>query len=319
MTDTDVLNNLTLSENQTGVEGETPLPSQSGQGEAGPGYYLDQYGKPHYLPAPKSLSTKSCTPKYIVYACGCGRRIVPSSCMSLNCPTCKPWVERRRTLSVFSRLTFNTTPIQRHRQAFKTVIYSVFTVPISHREWYYDRKEWQKVRVKVWKILKAKFGAKYGLEATHPVSEENPTLFHPHLNFLWVQKNGWSPFIDVTMLRTEWAGILGVNVADVHTEYSGNNAMVLHWCKYVLRTFPGMHQWTGPMRWYGNYPKNESQPQAICSQCGMPYTIVGYISKKDYDDWNEKGWMSGIDPPWERDDLIIPIVKRRSYAGERSE
>lgn len=313
-----MINNTTVSNPDTGVKGSNPLPVQSGPGvDPTTGIILTRTANlATLLPIPW-LKTQPCTPKYLVYSCGCGRRLVPSSCMSLDCPTCAPWVTRRRSQAVFNRL-IGQVQYKRRKKTFPTVIYSVFTVPISHRERYYSKPEWQRCRKKIWNVLKEHFGALYGVEASHPIGDNQPEVFSPHLNFLWVQKNGWNPFISVDLLRTAWGRILGVDVADVHTEYAGNQATIKHWCNYVFRTFPGMHTWTGPLRWYGQYPCRKYIPESICPECGQPYRVLGWISKSDIDDWNVRGFFSGADPPWENDSKIVPIVKRRKYGTERN-
>lgn len=269
--------------------------------------------------APPKLPPKACIPKYVVTQCGCGRKIVPSTCMSLDCTVCREHVGRRRADSVVRRLKFHK---------FKPVIYTVFTVPLSARERFYDKREWQKVRLKIWKVLKQKFGARYAYEASHPVgapvvekgdiiADTDGQIFHPHLNFLWIQFNGWSPFVDVEMLKKEWAKVLGVEEAVVWTNYSGSPGRVVKWAKYVSRTFPGMHTWTGPARWYGRYPKARKPAPAMCIDCGHPITVVGTISALVVDDWFEREHIGGIDPPWEQD-KNINRYKVRSKAGEGS-
>lgn len=262
------------------------------------------------LPSP-ALSPKACILRYAVKGCGCGRYIVPSTCMSLDCIVCQRWVTKRRAESVFDRLTGYKLFSNSYR-TFKPVIYTVFTVPISARERFYDRKEWQKVRIKMWRVLKAKFGALYGVEATHPVGGDDIKLFHPHLNFLWVQQQGWSPFVDVNSLRDEWAKILEVDAVDVYTQYAGNPAMVKHWCKYVCRSFPGLHSWIGSLRWYGKYPKKKKLPPGVCPDCGQRYKLIGWIDAQTVDTYNKTGWTLGLAPPWEDDEKIIHVRKKRA-------
>lgn len=294
----------------TGVEGYAPLSPKVGSDVPD---IMSTHTANLGILYPPQEPPKSCTPKYVVLQCGCGRRIQPSTCMSLDCTVCREHVGRRRADAVVRRLKF-------HR--FKPVIYTVFTVPLAIRERFYERKEWQKVRLRIWKVLKRKFGARYGCEASHPVgdpaldhgeiiADTNGEVFHPHLNFLWVQFNGWSPFIDVELLRKEWARILGVDVVDVWTNYSGSPGRVVKWARYVFRTFPGMHKWTGSARWYGKYPRARKQPQAMCIECGYPITVVGTISHWDVDDWMSVQHWGDTDPPW-YDDSKIRRYKSRS-------
>lgn len=185
----------------------------------------------------------------------------------------------------------------------KTVIYSVFTVPDSIRERYLDPKEWSKVRRKVWMVLKSKFGGSYGFEASHPIGE-NQSKFHPHLNFIWIQKNGYSPFIDVEMLRQEWSTILKVDEADVYTQYTSSPARIMHWCKYVTRVFTGYSEWTGRTRWYGSYPKSNQIEPSVCPDCKCRIKVIGRIDADVVRDYYKYGYLMGIDPPWLDDSKI---------------
>lgn len=290
----------------TGVKGSNPLSPESGRRLCTPAGIIltDRVNLADILPPPM-VSPTACTPKFRVFECGCGRHIRPLVCDSKDCIVCQPYITMKRAYSVFDRFT-GALVFNGRNMSFRPVIYSVFTVPVSIRERYYDRHAWQKVRLKIWKVLKAKFGAKFGVEVSHPVGEDT-TVFHPHLNFLWVQKNGWSPFIDVNLLQTAWSGILGVEVSDVHTEYAGNEAQVMSWCKYVCRTFPGMSLWQGSMRWYGKYPRNKHLEEYLCPECGQPFKLIGYLETKVVEDYNKRGFLTGIDPPWYRSECIIPI------------
>lgn len=317
---------LSHSATVRGVEGKTPSPSQSGP------HYLDNTANldPEHLglmvtePPPRHSDTlfdltiagldkfpkAPCKPKYIVYSCACGRNVLPSTCMSLDCPRCHPWTSRRRALSVFARLTFNH--VFRHNQGkvLHPVIYTVFTVPPHIREKYRDRSEWQKLRGRVWQILKGQFGARFGVEASHPVGESESS-FHPHLNFLWIQKSGFHPFIDVRNLRRLWAQVLNVVDADAYTQYAGNEAQVMNWAKYVTRTFPGYHYWTGSIRWFGVYPKTTCKEAYTCLCCGEPYTILGYIDAGCVHDYWNHGFLQGRSPPWEDESNLMRFKSRK--------
>jgi len=159
------------------------------------------------------------------------------------------------------------------------------------------------VRKKAWQILKKEFGALYGIEASHPVGDDS-IEFHPHLNFLWIQRDGFTPYVNVNDMRDAWASALSVTVADVHTEYTGHPAKIMHWCKYALRTFPGFMHWVGPVRWYGKYPVIKRQDRLVCAECGQEFKAIGWITQADYDEWNKTGWVVGRAPPWEDEERI---------------
>lgn len=244
-----------------------------------------------------------CDPKYIVLQCACGRRVVPSSCMSLDCDFCKKQVSRRRADSVMRRLLGGDL-YQKRQYQNRIVIYTVFTVPPEVRESCLNKAYWQKARKKAWGLLKSMFGAKYAVEVSHPQGDKNVKLFHPHLNFLWIQKPGFRPFIDVDLLRAKWGEVVGVEKSDVYSQYTNKIGKIIHWCKYVTRTFPGTHKWTGSMRWYGKYPKIKQPTEYVCSGCNSKFKLVGWVRAEDIDAWYERGILMGLAPPWERDECI---------------
>lgn len=316
---------LSLDPDRSRGVGVTPPCSldQSRQGTASPVILTPTANLKAFLPPPKT-KVKKCELKYAVLGCGCERKIVPSVCMSLDCKVCQPWVTIRRANSVSERIRIYIESSGHYCGKYvKSAIYSVFTVPVEVRERYYIKSNWQRVRVKVWKLLKEKFGALFGVEATHPIgdpvverglitADSDGQVFHPHLNFLWVQRDGWSPFLDVKMLREAWSSILGVPNADVWTNYSSNRNVIWKWCKYIFRSFPGMHQWCGSLRWYGHYPKGRRQRECLCPKCGEPYRLIGWISAYLVEEWRQKDWITGVDPPWENDSNIhLHKVRRK--------
>lgn len=287
------------------VEGLSPFPSQSGRlpnttrKRSLPSRYLEHTANLDGF-APVTLYPKPIVPcklRYIVTGCGCNRYVQPSVCMSLTCPTCAPWTGKRRAFSIFNRFV----PVS--GQSTETVIYTSFTVPPEARARFIDPKEWQKVRKKAWQILKSKFGGLYGVECSHPHGDHSD-VFHPHLNFLWRQKKNHSPYIDVGLLRTAWAEVLHVNKTVAYSRYSQSNAKIMHWSKYISRVFVGLHGWTGPVRWYGKYPKKEARPEITCMECGQPFRAIGYLAAEAYESYAKFGHLMGLDPPWNDDKRI---------------
>lgn len=286
-----------------GGEGFAALPPKSGGSGLSPVILTDTVNLDplESLPFQKSLA---CDPKYIVLQCQCGRQIVPSTCMSRDCVPCAPHISRKRSESVFRRL-MQPTPKSRVQKQYRTVIYTIFTIPIELREKYLDKKQWSLLRGRVWKMLKKKFGGLYGVEVSHPHGDKKPTLFHPHFNFLWVQRDGYRPFIPTENLRDSFAQLVGTETVNVRTQYSKWVRQIKHWCNYVCRTFPGNHVWTGPMRWYGSYPRETKRQNAKCPECGCYLKRIGWIPKWLVDQYYEKDWITGIDPPWLSDKNIF--------------
>jgi hypothetical protein len=210
--------------------------------------------------------------------------------------------------------------------AKKTVRYTIFTVPLELRHKYIQPKEFSKLRSLAWKILKESFGAKYGVEASHPVGKV-AGVFHPHINFLWISDGSVSPFIDVVSLRIRWAHALGVLPAhvwklfladpekllktvridhtNVHHEYSKMDYKIRHWCNYVTRTFPGYGYWVGRIRWYGCKPIKSQIERYTCPDCGEVIRCIGEIDPAVVADYYSRGWLLGLDPPWYDNKNII--------------
>jgi len=291
---------------RNGVEGSNPAPLKNGLGDSPPVILNGTANLDAGIPVPFYRASQ-CTPKFIVLSCACGRRIVPSTCMSLDCERCKDQVGKRRSWSVLKRLLGHKL-YQRYEYSGLNVIYTVFTVPPDARAgFFFDKSAWQKIRKKAWRILKDNFGAKFGFEATHPAGDKISLTFHPHLNFVWVQRPGFRPFINVDLLREKWSKALNLEKTDVHSQYTNRIARVVHWCKYVTRTFPGTHKWTGPLRWYGQYPKIPQPSDCGCEKCGKKFTVIGWIDARLVKEWEEIGIMMGRDPPWLNDDNIVRI------------
>lgn len=266
-----------------------------------------------YLPEPLYQPSK-CDPKFIVLGCNCGktsRLVVPSACMSLDCVHCWSHVARRRAFHVFNRL-MSPQPGVRKSYRVPTVIYTIFTVPAELRDRFLERNEWQKVRKLAWKILKEKFGARFAVEATHPTGDAPEFNFQPHLNFLWIQRPGYKPFLDKPLLWSEWGKALGLKEARVWSRYSDKVKQIHNWAWYVGRPFPGTHKWTGPMRWYGTYPKAKQLEHLTCPDCGARYKVIGFLYGWQMDQWLESECFQGLDPPWERDYDISPLPRRKA-------
>jgi len=246
-----------------------------------------------------------CTPKYIILQCDCGRHIVPSTCMNLRCKNCADFIRDRRKWKVYFRL--NQSNITGHgRRVILPVLYTVLTLPEEIRYLYTTKEAWSKLRRKAWSLLKTQFHGWYGVEATHPVGDEDEKHFHPHLNFLWKVKPGFRPFLDVNKLRQAWSKILGVPNADIYHQYSVSTPQIIHWVKYVCRTFPGAHHWTGSLRWFGKYPKAQHDKRNCqCPDCGKTYKYIGWLFAADVEDWYAYGQPAGTDPPWLRGDFKI--------------
>jgi len=240
---------------------------------------------PEMVPRP----LEPCEPVYRVVECACGRSVKKDGCNRLDCPSCQKHLGARRGASVLKKLE--------NRPSGRAVCYTVLTFPESVRERFAVRSDFDLARKNAWRLLK-EIGADWAFCAVHPVGEDGRT-FHPHLNFLWVPRDGFRPFIDVEWLRVQWSFVLGVDVSVVYHQFSGHFGKVQHWARYVSRTFPGWHWWTGPVRWYGHYPKVQRKP-CPCPKCGEYPRYVGTIPVSECRFWEEEGFLLGLPPPWER-------------------
>lgn len=310
-------NSLSLNQEQPGVEGKSAsvldpelLLDKSNRDKTKDAFFILNTTA-NLDPIVKIFSEKKqCELKYLVVECECGRSVVPSGCMSLACTRCANAVGSRRSRRIYDKLM-----VHLHHDA---VIYTVFTIPIERRASLTDKKKWGKLRKKAWDILKG-FGGRFGVEASHPISEENPTQFHPHLNFLWRQRKGFRPFINVEALRIAWAKELKVAEINVNTRYSREAGSIKHMCNYVARTFPGLHKWAGSIKWFGKYPKSgkEKKEKSFCGDCGEELKAVGTIYGWLVKDWYSQGFTGERAPPWD-DSKNVTLFKRKGKSHEKS-
>lgn len=203
--------------------------------------------------------------------------------MKKGCPDCGPQVHRRRARAVRDRLALG---LKDRHDGQAAIIYTVCTVPEHLREKFKDQKEWRAVVKKMWKVLRHYAGGQFGVECSHPTGDKEPGKFHPHCNFVWIQKKGFKPWLPVGELRRAWQQILMTySPVDVYTTYvrpgKRNAPRIAHLCKYVTRFVDG-DEWTGVQRWYGKYPKLEAEIKT-CPKCRSTFIILRIITQSEYD------------------------------------
>lgn len=248
---------------------------------------------------------EECKTKYLVSSCECGRHILPQGCEHLACVTCADFLGFRRARSALRRI-MKYQPNYPYTNIKSTVIYTVFTLPMELREHYADPKNMRKLRGRLWNILKTFFGGLFALEATHPISEEHVERFHPHMNFLWVQRKGFRPYLSVDALRAMYSKILldFPGEVDIYTTYSNDTPQIWKWCQYVTRVFPSYSEWCGPVKWFGKYPKSDQKDTFQCGECGQVKKVLGYCDSYKIESYERHGWKIGLDPPWDNDENI---------------
>jgi hypothetical protein len=177
----------------------------------------------------------------------------------------------------------------------RAVIYTVFTVPPALRERAADPKVWKSWRKKIWKYLGAVHGAVYGYERTDPAGDSEPTLWHPHMNFLWVQRDGFRPFLDVDALRAEWARIIGAKTeVDIWSQYAkdGDAEYRLHLYSYMGRTWP---DWVRAVPHgqrliqLGRVEKAPPKEKPHCEECGSRFRKMKCDTFEEAKAWADRG------------------------------
>lgn len=288
--------------------GMFPFPSSSkiainfnSEPEPNPNYLDLTENQDTLLPAIRN-GTKKCLPNYVVLNCDCGHQVVVSGCMKKNCEICKKYLGKHRSYIAFRKLTnftdFNSIYLDSSDKynLNEKVLYTVFTIPEMLRPKYADGKECRKLRIKAWKILKS-FGAVFGFEVTHPISEKQPNKFNPHFNFVWRQKKGFPYFIDVKRLAREWMKLLKTNLfCDCWHDYEDKLMNIKHITNYVCRTFPEFADWAGSLRWFGDCPDLE-EVDCLCPVCRYKPVAIGTVSLATYQNWLKESEEKSERPP----------------------
>lgn len=214
--------------------------------------------------------------------CGCALRVAPfGACSRLDCETCRPANALRRARSVKAALLA--------RPDKRPVLYTVFTVPPAGRAQFVDRKRWRVAVKSIITYLKRYHGFEYGAECSHPNGDRDPAVFHPHVNLLWVQREGFKPLFtgeQLAGIRNAWSNAIGGYApVDIHHQYVKRRERfrIWHRCKYMTRPFPKWAAWCGGVQWYGRRPKvPDNSKKNPCGKCGHEFKIVGQSSLAAY-------------------------------------
>lgn len=225
---------------------------------------------------PEPRRAPQCERSWRVMACSCKATVYESGCNKRSCRSCEKHLRLRRALAIRDR--FESV------RAGRPVIYTIFTVPISHRAKAADPKTWARWRRAIWKWLKKNCGGLFAVERTDPAGDTDPSRWHPHMNFLWMQRDGFRPFLDVEKLGAAWAAVIAADVVNCWTAYSSNKGKLWHWYSYMGRTWP---DWVDALKeahkrvnWFGSYPKKKPK-ETTCQNCGDSYVFVKCGPKED--------------------------------------
>jgi hypothetical protein len=160
---------------------------------------------------------------------------------------------------------------------------SVLTMPPELRDRYVRGEAWRKLRKKVWHLFRDEFGAAWACITTHPVGDENPTVFHPHLNVLWMRRTpgpGMMPAEELERLRARWGDVVGAErPTDVHGSFvqSHDRKRLRHRARYYARVFVGWgrsSQWVPKaVQWYGDFVRG-TVPICKCPTCEGTFELL---------------------------------------------
>ena len=278
-------------------------------------------------PAPEW--TKGCTRKWNVVACECEARVYQAGCTKLTCESCEPHLRARRAASIRDR-------IERVRGA-RALVYTILTVPPELREAAADVKIWNKWRAKIWRWLKKNAGGVFAVERSDPAGDSDPGLWHPHLNLLWLQRDGFTGFLKVDALRAAWREIIGAKrPVNVYSQYSANERKLGAWYWYMGRTWP---HWAKTVkrhltvRWMGDYPRVACTLEKVgdrelaceckrargCTDCGAQYVVLRVGDRQAAEEVAELGpaeVRARVDAIWEEsviDGLLNPFSRKRLW------
>ena len=246
-------------------------------------------------PTPKPQ--EECEKVFWFKACHCKKVAKTRGCNKLSCPGCAQHLRLRRKMSIRGRFEA--------ARGNRPVLYTIFTVPKELREKAADPKVWRDWRRKLGAVLKKRFGMDFAVERTDPAgkckaSERSGescvcpkcSRWHPHMNFLWVQKptGRHRPFItpaQMAYLKRRWAFIIGrepgkpINIRHAYCKGDRDNDQDVrrlhHWYSYMARTWADWQKSVGKhlrINWYGA-PKAEVKPEkeCYCPDCKIDYVV----------------------------------------------
>lgn len=117
--------------------------------------------------------------------------------------------------------------------------YFVFTLPESVRSKYRTKKALAGLGHRIQELLKG-FGFSRGLRRFHWFGDRS-TKYHPHLNCL--VDGGYISQEILGKLKAAYAGLLGVDLADVNYHYRRSPGQMVHTLKYVARGTFHDYEW----------------------------------------------------------------------------
>jgi hypothetical protein len=280
----------------------TPVILNTGQIEAisgnqdGP-FHLDGYlYDPSAYSWPRPRAASACgAPFLAVRGCGCGVKRVRQHCDKRGCSEeyCRGKIRSRRARKIKRRLDAGRTD-------GRAVLYTVLTVPPSRRGAAADKKTWKAWLDRIIRFMKKELALDYAVERTDPCGEDGEK-WHPHINLLWVRRNGFRGFLrpeQLAALKGKWAAIVyGAKEAagkpiSVYHAYSTDEARILHWCSYMGRTWSRWEEefpYHLRIKWLGKAPRTPAKEKdGPCQKCGKEVCRMQFGSEQAASD--AQGW-----------------------------
>lgn len=283
----------TLKLEKKGKEGE----ENSEQSERH-GFSSQSLGSPGEMPGEQSGEQQYCSPGYFIRGvCENGHSFAKELlCGREWCPVCG-----QDDSTAHMRRVARWLP---KAQQMATMGYFVFTIPEHTRYLYRTKKKLSLLTKKLIAgdtklhmpgLLKS-MGFERGLCRWHWFGDESET-FNPHLNV--IVEAGHLPKSKLAEIKRAWAGILGVDMADVHYSYTRQPGKMFHILKYVTRATFHVLQWDEylaahiynfrNMRAWGKWDDlpvwecTEKEKLAgvselesgVCPECGTPISWAG--------------------------------------------
>jgi hypothetical protein len=128
-------------------------------------------------------------------------------------------------------------------QQFKTMGYFVFTIPPELRSKYRRKAALADLGRQVQELLRS-LGFKRGLRRWHTFGDKS-TRYHPHLNCL--VDGDYLPPGKLKRIKTAYARLLEVGLADVHYSYLRSPEEMFHALRYVTRATFRDYEWDLPL------------------------------------------------------------------------
>ena len=255
-------------------------------------------------------SAEICRPSMVLTRCACSLRGRRCGCNRINCVECVGVIGRRRARRLLLKLLATVDAAREgthtHDPALWSVRFAVFTMPPAVRGRYLSSPQIGALRRELAEVLKRDFGAAWAVIMPHPVGDEDPTAFHPHLNVAWGTGRlgpGVMPPAELARLKERWRELLQVGdegAVDVRVWFRRRpeEVEITNDLVYLARGFAGWARWCPKWcQWYGKTAKvEEEKPSHVCPECGQPEVEVATGAAAERA-WREAAARFATGPP----------------------